>query len=125
MKKFLVLLTLTLLSQKTVSSIIPELQIPSDFNKDRFEVYYNDISINSGNHSCGYISFKNFYPPEYILKKIKNPPFDTWFCLHSVDIIHNGYGPGKILTEKIYFDKKTKLWKKKKYNLSREETQNP
>ena len=122
MRKFLFLLVLVLLSQKAVSSIIPAIQDPSDFNKDRFDDYYNSISSNSGNSSCDNISFKSFYPPEYISSKIKNPPFNTWFCLYAVDVIHDGYGPGRALPEKIYFDKKTSVWKKKKYTLSREGT---
>lgn len=122
MRKFLILLTLVLLSQKAVSSIIPEIQIPSDFNKDRFDDYYNSISSNSGNGLCDNISFKNFYPPEYTTSKIKNPPFNTWFCLFAVDVIHDGYGPGRALPEKVYFDKKAGKWKKKKYTLSKEST---
>ncbi|MGL6019717.1 MAG: hypothetical protein ACRC0C_13855, partial [Gibbsiella quercinecans] len=34
----------------------------------------------------------------------------------------DGYGPNRSLAEKVYFDKKTALWKKKKYNRNREET---
>ncbi|MDZ7320913.1 hypothetical protein N4G41_04620 [Kosakonia sacchari] len=123
MRKFLILLILVLLSQRAVSSIIPEIQVPSDFNKDRFDEYYNNISSNSGNGSCDNISFKNFYPPEYISSKIKYPPFNTWFCLFAVDVTHDGYGPGRALAEKVYFDQKTELWKKTKYTVSRESTQ--
>jgi hypothetical protein len=122
MRKILILLTLALLSQKAVSSITPEIQMPSYFNKDRFVNYYDAISSNSGNNSCDNILFKNFYPPEYISSKIKHPPFDTWFCWFSVDVIHDGYGPNRSLAEKVYFDKKTEQWKKKKYNRNREET---
>ena len=122
MRKILILLTLALLSQKAVSSITPEIQMPSYFNKDRFVNYYDAISSNSGNNSCDNIFFKNFYPPEYISSKIKYPPFDTWFCWFSVDVIHDGYGPNRSLAEKVYFDKKTEQWKKKKYNRNREET---
>lgn len=122
MRKILILLTLALLSQKAVSSITPEIQMPSYFNKDRFVNYYDAISSNSGNNSCDNILFKNFYPPEYISSKIKYPPFDTWFCWFSVDVIHDGYGPNRSLAEKVYFDKKTEQWKKKKYNRNREET---
>lgn len=43
--------------------------------------------------------------------------------MYSVDVIHNGYGPGQALPEKVYLDKKTGLWKKKKYTLSKESTQ--
>ncbi|MFP3524766.1 hypothetical protein SB912_19835 [Pantoea sp. SIMBA_072] len=123
MRKILILLTLALLSQKAVSSITPEIQMPSYFNKDRFVNYYDAISSNSGNNSCDNILFKNFYPPEYISSKIKYPPFDTWFCWFSVDVIHDGYGPNRSLAEKVYLDKKTGLWKKKKYILSKEGTQ--
>ena len=112
MRKILILLTLALLSQKAASSITPEIQMPSYFNKDRFVNYYDAISINSGNNSCDNILFKNFYPPEYISSKIKYPPFDTWFCWFSVDVIHDGYGPNRSLAEKVYFDKKTEQWKK-------------
>ncbi len=121
MRKILILLTLALLSQKAVSSITPEIQMPSYFNKDRFVNYYDAISSNSGNNSCDNILFKNFYPPEYISSKIKYPPFDTWFCWFSVDVIHDGYGPNRSLAENVYFDKKTEQWKKKKYNRNREE----
>ncbi len=123
MRKLSILLILVLLSQKAVSSIIPEIQVPSDFNKDRFEDYYNSISSNSGNGSCDNISFKNFYPPEFISSKIKYPPFNTWFCLFAIDVIHDGYGPGIVLPERVYFDKKTGIWKKKKYALNKESTQ--
>ncbi|MNG93245.1 hypothetical protein D3C79_522020 [compost metagenome] len=123
MRKILILLILTFLSQKAVSSIIPEKQMPSDFNKDRFDDYYNNISSNSGNGSCDSISFKSFYPSEYISSKIKYPPFNTWLCLYSVDVIHDGYGPERALPEKVYLDKKTGFWKKKKYPLSRESIQ--
>jgi len=95
--------------------------MPSYFNKDRFVNYYDAISSNSGNNSCDNILFKNFYPPEYISSKIKYPPFDTWFCWFSVDVIHDGYGPNRSLAENVYFDKKTEQWKKKKYNRNREE----
>ena len=121
MREILILLTLALLSQKAVSSITPEIQMPSYFNKDRFVNYYDAISSNSGNNSCDNILFKNFYPPEYISSKIKYPPFDTWFCWFSVDVIHDGYGPNRSLAENVYFDKKTEQWKKKKYNRNREE----
>ncbi len=121
MRKILILLTLALLSQKAVSSITPEIQMPSYFNKDRFVNYYDAISSNSGNNSCDNILFENFYPPEYISSKIKYPPFDTWFCWFSVDVIHDGYGPNRSLAENVYFDKKTEQWKKKKYNRNREE----
>lgn len=121
MRKILILLSLALLSQKAVSSITPEIQMPSYFNKDRFVNYYDAISSNSGNNSCDNILFKNFYPPEYISSKIKYPPFDTWFCWFSVDVIHDGYGPNRSLAENVYFDKKTEQWKKKKYNRNREE----
>lgn len=123
MRKILILLTLALLSQKAVSSIIPEIHIPSDFRNDRFANYYNGISSNSGNSSCDKISFKNFYPPEYSTLKIKRPPFNTWLCLFAVDVTHDGYGPGRALPEKVYFDKKTGVWKKEKYTLSKESTQ--
>lgn len=121
MREILILLTLALLSQKAVSSITPEIQMPSYFNKDRFVNYYDAISSNGGNNSCDNILFKNFYPPEYISSKIKYPPFDTWFCWFSVDVIHDGYGPNRSLAENVYFDKKTEQWKKKKYNRNREE----
>ncbi len=123
MRKILILMTLALLSQKALSSIIPEIQVPSDFKKVRIVNYYNGISSNSGNSSCDNISFKNFYPSEYTTLKIKYPPFNTWFCLFSVDVIHDGYGPNRVLPEKVFFNKKTGLWKKKKYNRNREETQ--
>ncbi len=124
MKKILILLTLALLSQSTVSAIIPEIDIPSNFKKDRFANYYKNISTAGyGGRSCGYVSFENFYPPEYISSKIKNPPFNTWFCLFAVDVIHDGYGPGRALPEKVYLDKKTGIWKKKRYTLSKESTQ--
>ena len=123
MRKILILLTLALLPQKAVSSIIPEIHIPSDFERDRFVNYYNGISSYSGNSSCDKISFKNFYPPEYTTLKIKRPPFNTWLCLFAIDITHDGYGPGQVLPERVYLDKKTGQWEKKKYTLSRESTQ--
>jgi hypothetical protein len=123
MRKFLISLTLALISQHAVSSIFPEIQVPPDFNKDNFDNYYNEVSTAGyGGRSCGYVFFENFYPPEYTASKLKSPPFNTWLCLFSVDVINNGYGPNRSLAEKVYFDKKTEQWKKKKYNRNREET---
>jgi hypothetical protein len=114
MSQILILLTLVLLSQSAVSAIIPEISIPSDFNKDRFANYYNDITTAGyGGRRCGYVSFKNFYPPEYTTLKIKRPLFDTWLCLYTVDVTHDGYGPGQVLPEKVYFDKKQEYGKRK------------
>lgn len=123
MERFLIFLTLALLAQKSVGSITSEIHIPSAFNKDRFVNYYKVISSNSGNSSCDNISFKNFHPPEYATLKIKRPPFNTWFCLYSADVLHNGYGPGRVLPEKVYFDTNKGLWKKKNYTLSKESSQ--
>ncbi|MEI7100613.1 hypothetical protein ACOIDY_34370, partial [Klebsiella pneumoniae] len=44
-------------------------------------------------------------------------------CWFSVDVIHDGYGPNRLLPEKVYFDEKTGIWKKKKYTLSKESIQ--
>lgn len=115
---------MALISQNAVSSIIPEIHLPPDFNKNNFGKYYKKIfTTGYGGRSCDYVFFKNFYPPEYTTSKIKRPPFDPWLCLYAVDVIHNGYGPNKSLTEKVYFDKKTNQWKKKIYNRNRKETQ--
>lgn len=123
MRKFLIPLILVLISQDAVSSIVPEIHVPSDFNKDDFDNYYNEVSTAGyGGRSCGYVFFKNFYPPEYTASKIKSPPFNTWLCLFPVDVISDGYGPNRSLAEKVYLDKKMDLWKKKKYNQNREET---
>lgn len=123
MRKFLIPLILVLISQDAVSSIVPEIHVPSDFNKDDFDNYYNEVSTAGyGGRSCGYVFFNNFYPPEYTASKIKSPPFNTWLCLFSVDVISDGYGPNRSLAEKVYLDKKMDLWKKKKYNQNREET---
>lgn len=123
MRKFLIPMILALISQSAVSSIVPEIDVPPDFNKDNFDNYYNKVSTAGyGGRSCGYVLFENFYPPEYTTSKIKFPPFNTWLCLFAVDVINDGYGPNRSLAEKVYLDKKTDLWKKKKYNRNKEET---
>lgn len=123
MRGVIILLILIFLSQKAVSSITPAIHVPSDFNKNRFVNYNNAISNGSGNNTCDKVAFKNYYPSEYTSLKIKNPPFSTWFCWFSVDVIHDGYGPNRLLPEKVYFDEKTGIWKKKKYTLSKESIQ--
>ncbi|ROR15278.1 hypothetical protein [Erwinia sp. JUb26] len=125
MRKFLIPLTLALISQNAESDIVPEIHVPPDFNRNNFYIYYNEITSGGyGGRSCGYVSFENFYPPEYTASKIKRPPFDPWLCLYALDVIHNGYGPDRVLPEEVYFDKKTGIWKKKKYTLSKESTRN-
>lgn len=57
-----------------------------------------------------------FYPPEHN----KYPPSGSWLCLFDVDIKRDGYDTRDLLPEKIYFDTKSGLWKKKKNKLSKE-----
>ncbi len=115
MKKLLLLMAIPFYS---VGSITPDIVIPDNFSKNLF----NQITTNNylaDTSGCKVISLKMFYPPE----QKQYPQSDAWLCLYSVDVIHNGYGPGQALPEKVYLDKKTGLWKKKKYTLSKESTQ--
>lgn len=47
---------------------------------------------------------------------------DFWYCELENTVRKDGYGPGRLLPEKVYFDEKNEIWKKKKYHLSKEET---
>jgi len=98
--------------------ITPEIVNPDKFNENLFNqiTSSNYLADTSG---CKVISLKMFHPPE----RKEYPQSDTWLCVFSVDVISNGYGPGQALPEKVYLDKKTGLWKKKKYILSKEGTQ--
>jgi len=115
MKKLLLLMAIPFFSS---GKIIPEIAMPDKFNENLFNqiTSSNYLADTSG---CKVISLKMFHPPE----RKEYPPSDAWLCLFSVDVISNGYGPGQALPEKIYLDKKTGFWKKKKYNRNREETQ--
>ncbi|KGT86683.1 hypothetical protein NG99_25070 [Erwinia typographi] len=125
MCKLLLPIILTLCSQMAWSSVTPDVAEPNSFNKDRFVVYYNKVSTMGygGSSECEYVSLKIFYPPEYVSSKDKYPPSNPWLCLFAVDVIHDGYGPGRLIPEKIYFDKKNDQWKKKKFSLNREDFQ--
>lgn len=117
MKKLLLLAAIPFFS---FGKIIPEIATPDSFSEQSFE----QQTLLRGNYladtaSCGIVSLKLFYPPEHK----GYPPSGPWLCLFPVDVIRDGYGPGRSLSEKIYFDKRTGLWKKRKYNRSREETQ--
>lgn len=88
------------------------------------EQSFDQITLHRGNYladtaNCGIISLKLFYPPEHK----RYPPSGPWLCLFPIDVIRDGYGPGRSLSEKVYFDKETGLWKKEKYNRNREEIQ--
>jgi len=115
MKKLLLLMVIPFFSS---GEITPEIANPGKFNENLFNqiTSSNYLSTISG---CKVISLKMFHPPE----RKEYPQSDTWLCLFSVDVISNGYGPGQALPEKVYLDKKTGLWKKKKYLLSKEGTQ--
>ncbi|WP_455844021.1 hypothetical protein [Pantoea agglomerans] len=117
MKKLLLLAAIPFFS---FGKIIPEIATPDSFNEQSFE----QQTLHRGNYladtaSCGIVSLKLFYPPEHK----GYPPSGPWLCLFPVDVIRDGYGPGRSLSEKISFDKRTGLWKKKKYNRNSEETQ--
>lgn len=118
MKKLLLLMAIPFVSS---GEITPEITAPDKFSALPFyqkTLHQYDYLADTG---CGIVSLKLFYPPEHN----KYPPSgpSPWLCLFSVDVIHDGYGPNRSLAEKVYFDKKTEQWKKKKYNLNREETQ--
>ena len=119
MKKLLLLAVVPFFSS---GKIMPDITIPDRFSSLSFYHItlqrYDYLAETAG---CGIVSLKLFYPPEHS----KYPPSGpgSWLCLFSVDAISNGYGPGQVLPERVYFDKKTGLWKKKKYTLSRESTQ--
>ncbi|QCT21337.1 hypothetical protein FEM41_17625 [Jejubacter calystegiae] len=113
MKKLLLLMTTPFFS---FGKITPEISTPDKFSENLFD------QITSSNYlaatgGCKVISLKVFHPPEH-----KKYPSDPWRCLFSVDVIEDGYGPGQVLPEKVYLDKKTGVWRKKRYTLSREST---
>ncbi|MDK1703184.1 hypothetical protein OSR40_005470 [Serratia rubidaea] len=117
MKILLLLMTIPFLS---LGKITPEITTPDRYSEKLFD----QLTLHRGNYlantaSCGVISLKLFYPPEHE----RYPPSGPWLCLFPVDVIRDGYGPGRSLSEKVYFDKKTGLWKKKKYSRNREEIQ--
>lgn len=115
MKKLLLLMAIPFFSS---GKITPEIVNPDKFNENLFNqiTSSNYLADTSG---CKVISLKMFHPPE----RKEYPQSDAWLCLYAVDVIHDGYGPNRSLAEKVYFDKKTGLWKKKKYILSKEGTQ--
>jgi hypothetical protein len=101
--------------------ITPEIAIPDGFSDLSFYSktvgQYDYLADTSG---CGNVSFKLFYPPEHN----KYPPSGQtpWLCLYSVDVRRDGYVAGDLLPEKIYFDKKSEQWKKKRNTLDKEDT---
>ncbi len=116
MKKLLLLVVIPFFS---LGKITPEITTPDSFS----ELSFDQLTLHRGNYlantaDCGMVSLKLFHPAEHN----KYPPSASWLCLFPVDVIKDGYGPNRSLTEKVYFDKKTDLWKKKKYNRNREET---
>ncbi|OQP33204.1 hypothetical protein [Pantoea latae] len=117
MKKLLLLMAIPFCSS---GKIIPEINTPDSFSKLSFD----QLTLHRGNYladavDCKIISLKLFHPAD----NNKYPPSTSWLCLFAVDAFSNGYGPGQVLPEKIYFDKKTGLWKKKSYTLNRESKQ--
>ncbi|MFC0139495.1 hypothetical protein ACFFJN_05060 [Erwinia mallotivora] len=117
MKKLLLLMAIPFFSH---GKITPEIATPDRFS----ELSFDQLTLRRGNYladavDCKIISLKLFHPPEHN----KYPLSASWLCLFSVDVISNGYGPGQALPEKVYLDKKTGLWKKKKYNQDWEEIQ--
>ncbi|HAT1619818.1 TPA: hypothetical protein I8Y04_001486 [Raoultella planticola] len=114
MKKLLLLMAIPFFSS---GGITPEIATPDKLNENLFNqiTSSNYLADTSG---CKVISLKMFHPPE----RKEYPQSDAWLCLYAVDVISNGYGPGQVLPEMVYFDKKTGLWKKKKYTLDREST---
>lgn len=116
MKKLLLMMAIPFFSS---GEITPEITTPDSFS----ELSFDQQTLHKGNYladtSCGIVSLKLFHPSEHN----KYPPPASWLCLFAVDVISNGYGPGQALAEKIYLDKKTGLWRKKKYILNKEGTQ--
>ena len=116
MKKLLLLMIIPFFSS---GKITPEITTPDSFSELSFE----QLILHRGNYlantaDCGIVSLKLFHPAEHN----KYPPPASWLCLFPVDVIKDGYGPNRSLAEKVYFDKKTGFWKKKKYNRNKEET---
>jgi hypothetical protein len=118
MKKLLLLTAIPFFSS---GEIHPEIITPEKFSTLPFyQKTLHRYDYLADTADCGIISLKLFHPAE----GNKYPPSgpSPWLCLFSVDVIHDGYGPNRSLAEKVYFDKKTEQWKKKKYNRNREET---
>ncbi|MHA4830465.1 hypothetical protein [Kluyvera intermedia] len=118
MKKLLLLMAIPFFSS---GEITPEITTPDKFSALPFyqkTLHRYDYLANTAD--CGIVSLKLFHPTEHN----KYPPsgHSPWICLFPVDVIHDGYGPNRSLAEKVYFDEKMDLWKKKKYNRNREET---
>ncbi|OQP33205.1 hypothetical protein [Pantoea latae] len=115
MKKILLLALIPFFSS---GKITPGITTPDQFNEKSFNqiISSNYLASTSG---CKVISLKMFHPPE----RKEYPQSDAWLCLYAVDVLHDGYGPNRSLAERVYFDKKAGIWKKKKYNRNREENQ--
>ncbi|ECG8516603.1 hypothetical protein DLR11_19255 [Salmonella enterica subsp. salamae] len=119
MKKLLLLMAIPFFSS---GKITPEITTPDRFSELSFYqriLSRGDYLANTAD--CKIVSLKLFYPSAD--NKYPSSGTNLWLCLFSVEAVHNGYGPGQALPEKVYLDKKTGIWKKKKYTLSRESTQ--
>jgi hypothetical protein len=113
-------------------NITPGITMPDGFNQSSFSAVRLDAGGFEGynavtNIGCGGVTFKDFTPEPYrTLKDKNNDPVYKGITLRYCDIENtvreDGYGPGQLLPEKVYFDKKSGIWKKKKYHLSKEET---
>jgi hypothetical protein len=129
-KQFLSLI-LVLSSSTAWGKLIPEINMPDNFSKDHFvinklEREYGDYNFVT-NGGCGDVTFKDFTPEPYRSQKDKkNSPvykgITSWVCDLENTVKEDGFGPGRLLPEKVYFDKKSGNWKKKKYHLSKDET---
>ncbi|WP_029697686.1 hypothetical protein ACP26F_00190 [Franconibacter pulveris 1160] len=132
MNKHFLHLILIVCSSTARGNITPGITMPDGFNKSSFSAVRLDAGGFEGynavtNNGCGGVTFKDFTPTPYrTLKDKNNDPvykgIDFWYCEFENTVRKDGYGPGRLLPEKVYFDEKNGIWKKKKYHLSKEET---
>lgn len=121
MQNSLVFMMILFFSNTTLCAITPEITNPDNFNENIYIV--KNLSANRGyspslGSDCGDITLKDFTPKIYRSQKNKtnNPLYQgitSQYCSIEKEAKGNGYVAGMLLPERIYFDNKDKIWKKK------------